>query len=303
MLRHRSKLMGQINGTLMFLPYLVLLVLFAIVPIMMAFQVSIGPSRLYPEGGFGNYMFVFEDFRFLAAVGNVGLFLLIYLPTMLIVVAGLSLLLDTVQMKYTLPLRLAYLVPAGISGSVAILVWYFMLEPTYSPFAAIFAEFGLTEGVDIFNTSNLVYIFALMAFFTGAGNWIVIQYGSLQSIPEDILEAARMDGANVFQMAFQIKLPLIRKYLVYMLILVFAAGLQIFVEPYLISSSVYPGLAKDWSLNQLSYTLAFTGSNLGAAMALSMIMLLVSVIVALVIIFRTDFFDEARAKIKEKKIG
>lgn len=295
--------MGQINGTLMFLPYLVLLVLFAIVPIMMAFQVSIGPSRLYPEGGFGNYMFVFEDFRFLAAVGNVGLFLLIYLPTMLIVVAGLSLLLDTVQMKYTLPLRLAYLVPAGISGSVAILVWYFMLEPTYSPFAAIFAEFGLTEGVDIFNTSNLVYIFALMAFFTGAGNWIVIQYGSLQSIPEDILEAARMDGANVFQMAFQIKLPLIRKYLVYMLILVFAAGLQIFVEPYLISSSVYPGLAKDWSLNQLSYTLAFTGSNLGAAMALSMIMLLVSVIVALVIIFRTDFFDEARAKIKEKKIG
>ncbi|MEZ7857685.1 MAG: sugar ABC transporter permease [Aquiluna sp.] len=303
MLRHRSKLMGQINGMLMFLPYLVVLVMFAIVPIVMAFRVSLGPSRLYPEGGFGNYLFVFEDFRFLSAVGNVSLFLLIYLPAMLIVVAVLSLLLDTVQMKYTLPLRLAYLVPAGISGSVAILVWYFMLEPTYSPFAGIFAEIGLTEGVQIFNTTNLVYIFAIMAFFTGAGNWIVIQYGSLQSIPQDILEAARMDGANVFQQAFLIKLPLIRKYLVYMLILVFASGLQIFVEPYLISSSVYPGLAKDWSLNQLSYTLAFTGSNLGAAMALSMVMLLVSVIVALVIIYRTDFFDEARGKMKEKTIG
>jgi|TARA_B110000908_G_C10160302_1_gene405667 multiple sugar transport system permease protein len=295
--------MGQINGMLMFLPYLVVLVMFAIVPIVMAFRVSLGPSRLYPEGGFGNYLFVFEDFRFLSAVGNVSLFLLIYLPAMLIVVAVLSLLLDTVQMKYTLPLRLAYLVPAGISGSVAILVWYFMLEPTYSPFAGIFAEIGLTEGVQIFNTTNLVYIFAIMAFFTGAGNWIVIQYGSLQSIPQDILEAARMDGANVFQQAFLIKLPLIRKYLVYMLILVFASGLQIFVEPYLISSSVYPGLAKDWSLNQLSYTLAFTGSNLGAAMALSMVMLLVSVIVALVIIYRTDFFDEARGKMKEKTIG
>ena len=231
MLRHRSKLMGQINGMLMFLPYLVVLVMFAIVPIVMAFRVSLGPSRLYPEGGFGNYLFVFEDFRFLSAVGNVSLFLLIYLPAMLIVVAVLSLLLDTVQMKYTLPLRLAYLVPAGISGSVAILVWYFMLEPTYSPFAGIFAEIGLTEGVQIFNTTNLVYIFAIMAFFTGAGNWIVIQYGSLQSIPQDILEAARMDGANVFQQAFLIKLPLIRKYLVYMLILVFASGLQIFVEP------------------------------------------------------------------------
>ena len=108
-----------------------------------------------------------------------------------------------------------------------------------------------------------------MTFFTGAGNWIVIQYGSLQSIPDDLLEAAKLDGANAWQVALRIKLPLIRKYLIYMLVLVMAAGLQIFVEPYLLSSTVFPGIAKDWSLNQLSYTLAFLGSNLGAATALS----------------------------------
>jgi len=291
--------MGRINGMLMFLPYLVLLVMFAIVPIVMAASVSMEKSMTNPDGLFGNYLFVLQDFRFLPAVINVSLFLLIYLPAMLIVVAGLSLLLDSIQSRYTVPLRLAYLVPAGITGSVAILVWYFMLEPTYSPFAPIFAEFGWTEGTDIFNASNLIYIFALMTFFTGAGNWIVIQYGSLQSIPDDVLEAARIDGANAFQIAFQIKVPLIRKYLIYMLILVMAAGLQIFVEPYLISSSVYPGIAKDWSLNQLGYTLAFLGSNLGAATALSLMLLLVMVVLALIVIFRTDFFDEAKTKIKE----
>jgi len=275
------------------------LVMFAIVPIVMAASVSMEKSMTNPDGLFGNYLFVLQDFRFLPAVINVSLFLLIYLPAMLIVVAGLSLLLDSIQSRYTVPLRLAYLVPAGITGSVAILVWYFMLEPTYSPFAAIFAEFGWTQGTDIFNASNLIYIFALMTFFTGAGNWIVIQYGSLQSIPDDVLEAARIDGANAFQIAFQIKLPLIRKYLIYMLILVMAAGLQIFVEPYLISSSVYPGIAKDWSLNQLGYTLAFLGSNLGAATALSLMLLLVMVVLALIVIFRTDFFDEAKTKIKE----
>ena len=299
MLKHRAKLMGRINGMLMFLPYLVLLVMFAIVPILMAASVSMEKSMTNPDGLFGNYLFVLQDFRFLPAVINVSLFLLIYLPAMLIVVAGLSLLLDSIQSRYTVPLRLAYLVPAGITGSVAILVWYFMLEPTYSPFAPIFAEFGWTQGTDIFNASNLIYIFALMTFFTGAGNWIVIQYGSLQSIPDDVLEAARIDGANAFQIAFQIKLPLIRKYLIYMLILVMAAGLQIFVEPYLISSSVYPGIAKDWSLNQLGYTLAFLGSNLGAATALSLMLLLVMVVLALIVIFRTDFFDEAKTKIKE----
>ena len=46
-------------------------------------------------------------------------------------------------------------------------------------------------------------------------------------------------------------------------ILVFAAGLQVFVEPQLISSSVYPGLASNWSLNQLSYSFAFQSNNLG----------------------------------------
>jgi len=297
--KHRAKLMGRVNGLLMFLPYLVLLVMFAIVPIVMAASVSMEKSMTNPDGLFGNYLFVLQDFRFLPAVINVSLFLLIYLPAMLIVVAVLSLLLDSIQSRYTVPLRLAYLVPAGITGSVAILVWYFMLEPTYSPFAPIFAEFGWTQGTDIFNASNLIYIFALMTFFTGAGNWIVIQYGSLQSIPDDVLEAARIDGANAFQIAFQIKLPLIRKYLIYMLILVMAAGLQIFVEPYLISSSVYPGIAKDWSLNQLGYTLAFLGSNLGAATALSLMLLLVMVVLALIVIFRTDFFDEAKTKIKE----
>lgn len=299
MLRHRSKLMGQINGFLMFLPYLILLVMFAVVPIILAASVSMEKSLVNPNGGLGNYLFVLQDFRFLPAVINVSLFLLIYLPTMLIVVAGLSLLLDTIKARHSVPLRLAYLVPAGITGSVAILVWYFMLEPTYSPFAPLFAEFGLTQGTDIFNSGNLIYIFALMTFFTGAGNWIVIQYGSLQSIPDDLLEAAKLDGANAWQVAVRIKLPLIRKYLIYMLVLVMAAGMQIFVEPYLISSSVYPGLAKDWSLNQLSYTLAFLGSNLGAATALSLMLLIVMVILALVVIFRTDFFDEAKNKIKE----
>jgi multiple sugar transport system permease protein len=298
-LRHRSKLMGQINGFLMFLPYLILLVMFAVVPIILAASVSMEKSLVNPNGGLGNYLFVLQDFRFLPAVINVSLFLLIYLPTMLIVVAGLSLLLDTIKARHSVPLRLAYLVPAGITGSVAILVWYFMLEPTYSPFAPLFAEFGLTQGTDIFNSGNLIYIFALMTFFTGAGNWIVIQYGSLQSIPDDLLEAAKLDGANAWQVAVRIKLPLIRKYLIYMLVLVMAAGMQIFVEPYLISSSVYPGLAKDWSLNQLSYTLAFLGSNLGAATALSLMLLIVMVILALVVIFRTDFFDEAKNKIKE----
>ncbi len=150
---------------------------------------------------------------------------------------------------------------------------------------------GITQGNQIWRQGGLAWIFVAMAFFVGAGNWIVVQYGSLQSISEDVLEAARIDGANAWQIGWRIKLPLIRKYLVYMGILVFAAGLQVFVEPQLISGSVYTGIAKDWSLNQLSYDLAFQSNNLAGSAALSLMLLVVCIIAAIVVIFRTDFFE------------
>ena len=70
------------------------------------------------------------------------------------------------------------------------------------------------------------------------------------------------------------------------------------MEPELISSSVYPGLASNWSLNQLSYSFAFQSNNLGGAAALSLMLLLVCVIGAIVVIFRTDFFDGVGVKEK-----
>lgn len=294
----RSNRSSLIAGLVMFTPYLALLVAFGIVPIVVAAITSFEPSVLNPLGGPLNYLLALQDFRFLPALINVGIFLALYVPAMLIVVALMSLLLDTVQGRWNLPLRLTYLVPASLTGATAVLVWYFLLEPTLSPYQDALKALGITQGTQIWTAPNLAWIFVLMAFFTGAGNWIVVQYGSLQSIPDDILEAARIDGANLVQIALQIKLPLIRKYLVYMGILVFAAGLQVFVEPQLISASVYPGLASNWSLNQLSYTFAFQQNNLGGAAALSLMLLLVCMIAAIFVIFRTDFFDGIGAKRK-----
>lgn len=301
MARSRIKRMSALSGSLMFAPYLILLVAFGVVPVVMAFFTALKPSMVNPAGGFLNYLVVIQDFRFLPALTNVATFLVIYVPLMVLVVAAMSLLLDAIRSRWTVPLRAAYIVPASISGAVAILVWYFMLEPTYSPYGDLLRAVGITEGSQIWNTGNLVWIFVLMAFFTGAGNWIIVQYGSLQSISDDILEAARIDGANAFQIGLQIKLPLIRRYLIYMSILTFAAGLQIFVEPYLISSTVYPGLADNWSLNQLSYSFAFQSGNLGASAALSLMLLVICIIAALIAIFRTDFFEEARPTTKRSK--
>jgi multiple sugar transport system permease protein len=267
------------------------LALFGVWPIIQASLVSLEPTVLNPSGGVQNFADVVADVRFVPAALNVLVFLVMYVPAMLIVVSLMSLLLDTVQGRWNLPLRLSYIVPASMTGATAVLIWYFMLEPSLSPYQDALHALGITQGNQIWRQGGLAWIFVAMAFFVGAGNWIVVQYGSLQSIPDDILEAARIDGANAWQISWQIKLPLIRKYLVYMGILVFAAGLQVFVEPQLISGSVYTGIAKDWSLNQLSYDLAFQNNNLADSAALSLMLLVVCIVAAIVVIFRTDFFE------------
>ena len=110
-----------------------------------------------------------------------------------------------------------------------------MLDPSVSPGSFLLHD---VLGADIFVQSiapgNLPFVFAMIAFWTGAGGWIVVMYGALNTIPHDLEEAARIDGAGPFTIALRLKLPLIRKWIAYMVILSFATGTQLFVEPQLV---------------------------------------------------------------------
>jgi multiple sugar transport system permease protein len=56
---------------------------------------------------------------------------------------------------------------------------------------------------------------------------------------------------------------------------------------------VYPGIARAWTLNQLSYDLAFSGVNFAGAAALSLLLLLACIAAAAILIIKTDFFDQS----------
>lgn len=284
----------------MFSPYLFLLISFGLIPIIMAILEVPHESRVNPDGGWDAFTIVLQDFRFLPAVKNVLGFMAIFVPTTIIFVIAMALMLDVNPTAWKKWLRMAYIVPAAISGAVAVLVWYALLQPTFSPIKTPLSWVGITTSDQIWQTKNLVFIFAIMAFFAIAGNWILIQFGSLQSISGEVIEAARVDGCSAFQIAMRIKLPLIKKYIVYMGVLIFAGGLQIFVEPQLIDSGIYSGIAEAWSLDQLSFELAFTSGDFGGASALSLMLLVPSFLGALVVIFKTDMFDDAEVTSNKK---
>ena len=76
-----------------------------------------------------------------------------------------------------------------------------------------------------------------------------------------------------------------------MVVLVVAASVQIFAEPYIVTSAIFRGVAENWSLNQLSYSLAFTEGDFAGASAVSVMLLIICLIAALVLIFKTKFFE------------
>jgi multiple sugar transport system permease protein len=171
-----------------------------------------------------------------------------------------------------------------------VLVWLFMLQPGISPWGFVLHALGYHTLGDSLASGNLSIVFALIAFWTGAGGWILVIHGALTNIPEDVLEAAALDGAGPLQTALRVKLPLIKKWIVYMLIVAFAGGTQLFAEPQLISQASQRLVNPLWSPNTLATYLAFQYDNFNYAAAIAIDLLVVALVCAGLLVFRTGLF-------------
>jgi multiple sugar transport system permease protein len=271
--------------------YVVLLAAFGVVPTVYGIYFAFTNSANY-FSGLSNFTAVARDFRYLPAVGHAGLYLLIWLVSLVVFVTGLALVLHQLPARrISRVVRFVYYIPGALAGVASVMVWLFMLDPTVSPVAGLLRLLGYDVFGQVVQEGHLAVLFAMIAFWTGAGGWIVVMYGALNNIPLEVIEAAHIDGAGGWQVARRIQIPMLRKWIVYMVILAFAAGTQLFVEPQVISEATVGVAGRDYSLNQLSYDFAFQNNNVNYAAAISVELLVVSLVVAAVFVTRSRFFD------------
>jgi multiple sugar transport system permease protein len=133
-----------------------------------------------------------------------------------------------------------------------------------------------------------------MLIFLGSGTWIVIVYGGLNNIPDEVLEAAIIDGASAWSLAWRIKLPLIRPWIGYLTLVNIAYGFQLFLEPSVMSQVTHGVVPSEWSPNELSYTYAYRLLDTGGAAALSVILLAATLLIGILVITRTKLLGESR---------
>jgi multiple sugar transport system permease protein len=271
--------------------YVLLLLVFGVLPMVYALYLSFTKSGQFV--GLDNYVKAVGDFRFLPAVQHVAAFLVIWVVTLTVLVTLLALIVHAVRVRWlSSTTRFLFFIPGAFAGAASVMLWLFLLNPSVSPVSFVLEWFGYTNFVQSIDVNNLPLIFTVIAFWTGAGAWIIIMYAALHNISNEIMEAARCDGASAIKTAWYIQLPLIRKWIAYMVVISVAVGTQLFAEPKILAQASRNQIPKHYSLNQLAYVTAFgPQADFNSSAAISMMLLVVAAGLAAFFVFRGGLFD------------
>lgn len=209
------------------------------------------------------------------------------LATVLLIVLGLGLaLLVQESTRWKGFLRTAFLIPSALGLASASLLFYVL----YSPIAGPFAEQMNALGISFLGTPDAALWSTLfLIVWRYAGFYMLLMLVGLQGIPDDVYEAARIDGASRWQIFGRITLPLLRPTLALTTILCVTGSLLAFEQFYILTKGGPDN--STITVVQLIYSVAFQGQNdLGVAGALSVIVLIALVVINFVQLraFRTS---------------
>jgi multiple sugar transport system permease protein len=172
--------------------------------------------------------------------------------------------------------RTAVLVPSALGLASASLLFYALYSPQSSPINPALQALGVvSEPISFLGTPvSALWSTVLLIVWRFAGFYMILLMVGLQNIPGDVYEAARMDGANRWQVFKNITLPLLRPSLALCTILCITGSLLAFDQFFILTKGGPDNSTV--TIVQLIYNMAFAGQNdLGMAAALSVIVLAV----------------------------
>ena len=208
------------TGWLFMLPFVLLFLLVFIVPIVYAIYSSFFQQVATGGGAYGggelvnkfvgleNFQYVITSAAFWAGMGRVLLYTLIQVPIMIISALVLAMLIDSLIVKHVSGFRLGYFLPYAIPGVIASIIWVYLYNGQISPIVKGLAALGIN--VDFFANNVVLGSMVNITTWTFTGYNMLIFLSALQAIPHELYEAARIDGANGWQIAMKVKLPNVR---------------------------------------------------------------------------------------------
>lgn len=262
-------------------PYLLIFAAFWVWPIIYSFYLSFMSTRVQPWtfNPTFNWGRLIIDPAFANALKNTLLILVIQVPVMIALATLLSVLLNSQLLKARGIMRFAFFAPVVVGEVAYAAVFRLMFQ---ADFGVINKLLGLVGIAPISWSSNPT---AAMALIIMAVTWRWVGYNAiiilsgLQSIPEDVYEAATLDKVSKTKQFFFITLPLLRPIILVCVVLSVIGTMQLFAEPFLITNRGGPGGATE-TLGLFLYRQGFTVLNFGYASAIAYTIAAIAIVIS-----------------------
>lgn len=266
-------------------PALIVYLLMVIVPSVQSLQLSFtnwdGISDGYAYVGFANYSEMLGSGRFWNAVGNT---LLLGIGSAFIINAislGMALLLDKLTHLQGL-FRTAVYLPALVSAFIVATIWKYLLNYNFGFVNTLLRDAGVPDAArDWLGDSDIVvWVILFIVCFTLGGNTTLIYLANLQSVPQELLEAARIDGAGPIKVFWNVTWPMIAGGVTINVTLSLIAGWTIF-DQVMVLTSGGPGFVSE-TMAFFIYKVGFGEYRAGFGSAAAVILFLVVLISSVV---------------------
>jgi raffinose/stachyose/melibiose transport system permease protein len=276
---------GRLTTLMFFLPpALVLFTLFVFLPISEAFYYSFykwkGLSALSESGqfvGLRNYGQILGHSVFHTAVWNTLKLIILSLVIQLPIALFIAMMVAEKGIANNV-FRLIYFLPFILADIVAGLLWRYIYDGDYGLVGQISALFGVENFYPLADKDTAYNSILLVVLWKYTGYHMMIYIAGLQGIPKDLLEAARLDGANWWQTLIRVKLPLIKHAVKLSVFFSIIGGLQFF-EMVVPLTNMGPGNSTHTVVSYL-YQYGIIRMKVGFGSSVAVILFAVSVLFA-----------------------
>lgn len=262
-------------------PALGAIFLFFFLPVFAAFILSFTDFDIYALGdfsktrfiGFLNYSELLQDPLFWTALKNTFYFVLVAGPLSITVSLSAALLLNSKLIKFKALFRLTYFMPVITTLVAVAIVWRFIYHPRFGIINYFFSIFGI-ENIDwLGDPSWSMPAIILMSVWKSFGYNMIIFIAGLQNIPQQLYEAAQIEGANRWQQFKSITLPMLAPTTLFISIITLIGFFQLFAEPYVMTQG--GPLNSTLSIVLYMYQEGFRWWNIGYSAAIAFVLFLI----------------------------
>nr|WP_086520964.1 sugar ABC transporter permease [Clavibacter michiganensis] len=267
------------------LPFVAVFAVFMLVPLVSSFAMSFTDFRATDIRspfavdfvGLDQYAALFTDATFLRSIGVTAFFVVVGIPVTMVVALALALALNSGRGRIVSFFRVGFYAPVVTSIVAVSVVWRYILLPDGLLNSAL-AVVGITGPNWLSDTTWALPSLVAMAVWRNVGTLMIIFLAGLQAVPEEVQEAAVMDGASPWRRLISVTLPLLRPTLLLGSVLISVGFLQFFEEAFVMTR----GGPLDSTLSVAYYTYRQFGfGEYGLASAASYVLFLAIALLSL----------------------